>query len=134
MPALDITYLALRSPIVASAGPLTGDPDTAARLVDAGAGAIVLPSLFEDEIVHEEVQLAAALEAGTNIFAAAVDYFPSMPDYPNAPDRYLANLQRIKTAVHVPVIASLNASSPGGWTRHARLLVDAGADAIELNV
>jgi dihydroorotate dehydrogenase (fumarate) len=136
MPALDTAYLglALRSPIVASAGPLTGDPDTAARLVDAGTGAIVLPSLFEEEIVQEEVQLAAALEAGSNLFAEALDYFPSALDYRSAPDRYLANLERIKTTVEVPVIASLNASSSGGWTRHARLLADAGADAIELNV
>ena len=136
MPSLDTTYLglALRSPIVASAGPLTGDPDTAARLADAGAGALVLPSLFEEEIVHEQVALTAALEAGAEHFAEALDYFPAIAEFPSAPDRYLANLERIKAAVAVPVIASVNAFSSGGWVRYARLLADAGADAIELNV
>ena len=136
MPVLDTTYLglALRSPIVASPGPFTGDPDTAARLADAGVGAIVLPSLFEEEIVHEQVELTSALEAGAEHFAEALDYFPPIPDFPSAVDRYLANLERTKSAVAVPVIASLNASSPGGWGRYARLLSDAGADAIELNV
>ena len=136
MPALDTSYLglALRSPIVASAGPLTGDPDTAVRLADAGVGAIVLPSLFEEEIVHEQVELAAALEAGAEQYAEATDYFPSLPAFPTTPERYLDNLARTKDRVPVPVIASLNASSPGGWTRYARQLADAGADAIELNV
>ena len=84
MPVLDTTYLglALRSPIVASAGPLTGDPDTAARLADAGAGALVLPSLFEEEIIHEQVELTSVLEAGTEHFAEAIDYFPAIPDFP----------------------------------------------------
>ena len=136
MPALDTSYLglALRSPIVASAGPLTGDPDTAVRLADAGVGAIVLPSLFEEEIVHEQVELAAALEAGAEQYAEATDYFPNLPEFPTTPERYLDNLARTKARVQVPVIASLNASSPGGWTRYARQLADAGADAIELNV
>jgi dihydroorotate dehydrogenase (fumarate) len=136
MTSLDTTYLGLplRSPIVASAGPLTGDPDTAARLADAGAGALVLPSLFEEEIVEEQVQLVAVLEAGSEHFAEALDYFPALPEFPSAPDRYLANLERTKAAVSVPVIASLNAFSPGGWVGYARQLADAGADAIELNV
>jgi dihydroorotate dehydrogenase (fumarate) len=136
MPSLDTSYLGLtlRSPIVASAGPLTGDPDTAARLADAGAGALVLPSLFEEEIVHEHVHLTAVLEAGAEHFAEALDYFPAIAEFPSAPDRYLANLERIKASVAVPVIASVNAFSSGGWVRYARLLADAGADAIELNV
>jgi dihydroorotate dehydrogenase (fumarate) len=134
--ALDTTYLGLRlrSPIVASAGPLTGDPDTAARLADAGAGALVLPSLFEEEIVHEQVELTSVLHAGSEHFAEALDYFPALPSFPNAPDRYLANLEAIKARVPVPVIASVNAFSPGGWARYARLLGDAGADAVELNL
>jgi dihydroorotate dehydrogenase (fumarate) len=94
----------------------------------------VLPSLFEEEIVHEQEQLASVLEAGAETFAEATDYFPPIPDFPGALDRYLDNLERIKSRVSVPVIASLNASSPGGWGRYARLLSDAGADAIELNV
>jgi dihydroorotate dehydrogenase (fumarate) len=136
MPSLDTTYLglALRSPIVASAGPLTGDLDSARRLADAGAGALVLPSLFEEEIIHEQVELTSVLEAGAENFAEAIDYFPAIPDFPSAVDRYLAKLERIKGAVTVPVIASLNASTPGGWGRYARLLGNAGADAIELNV
>jgi dihydroorotate dehydrogenase (fumarate) len=136
MPVLDTTYLGLRlrSPIVASAGPLTGDPDTAARLADAGAGALVLPSLFEEEIIYEQVELTSVLEAGAEHFAEALDYFPALPAFPSAPDRYLANLEVIKARVPVPVIASLNASSPGGWVRYARLLGDAGADAVELNL
>jgi dihydroorotate dehydrogenase (fumarate) len=136
VPSLDTTYLGLhlRSPIVASAGPLTADPDTAARLADAGVGAIVLPSLFEEEIIHEHVQLTATREAGTEHFAEAIDYVPAMPQFRSAPDRYLAHLERVKALVSVPVIASLNAFSSGGWARYARLLGDAGADAIELNV
>jgi dihydroorotate dehydrogenase (fumarate) len=136
MPVLDTTYLGLRlrSPIVASAGPLTGDPDTAARLADAGAGALVLPSLFEEEIIHEQVELTAVLEAGAEHFAEALDYFPPLPPFPSAPDRYLATLEAIKARVPVPVIASVNAFSPGGWVRYARLLGDAGADAVELNL
>jgi dihydroorotate dehydrogenase (fumarate) len=136
MPELDTSYLGLRlrSPIIASAGPLTGDPDTAARLVDAGVGAVVLPSLFEEEIIHEQVELSSVLEAGAEHFAEALDYFPALPSFPSAPDRYLAGLEAIKARVPVPVIASLNGSSPGGWVRYARLLGDAGADAVELNL
>ena len=101
MPSLDTTYLGLplQSPIVASAGPLTGDPDTAARLADAGAGAIVLPSLFEEEIIHEQVELTSVLEAGAEHFAEAIDYFPAIPDFPSAVDRYLANLEKTKANV-----------------------------------
>jgi dihydroorotate dehydrogenase (fumarate) len=136
MASLDTTYLGLplRSPIVASAGPVTGDPDTAVRLADAGAGAIVLPSLFEEEIIHEQVELTAALEAGAEHYAEALDYFPTIAQFPSAPDRYLANLERTRARVSVPVIASLNAFSSGGWVRYARFLADAGADAIELNL
>jgi dihydroorotate dehydrogenase (fumarate) len=136
MTRLDTTYLGLRlrSPIVASAGPLTGDPDMAARLADAGAGALVLPSLFEEEIVHEQMELTSVMHAGTEQFAEALDYFPKLPSFPSTPDRYLANLEAIKARVPVPVIASVNAFSPGGWVRYARLLGDAGADAVELNL
>jgi dihydroorotate dehydrogenase (fumarate) len=134
--ALDTSYLGLdlRSPIVASSGPLTGDPDTAARLADAGAGALVLPSLFEEEIVHDQVELTSVLEAGAEHFAEALDYFPEVPAYPSALDRYIANLRAIKARVSIPVIASLNAASAGGWVRYGRLLGDAGADALELNL
>ena len=126
--------LELKSPIVASASPLTARPDVAALLEASGAGAIVLPSLFEEEIRAEELGLNAALEQGTEHFAEALDYFPAMPELIDAGDRYLANLEQVRARVSVPLIASLNATSEGGWVRYARLLADAGADAIELNI
>ncbi len=126
--------LELRSPLVASPSPLTRDPDGAARLVDAGAAALVLPSLFEEEIVHEELELDRSLEAGTDQFAEALDYFPAIASYAGTGDQYLDRLRRIRARVDVPVIASLNASTPGGWVRYAHLMQDAGADALELNL
>jgi dihydroorotate dehydrogenase (fumarate) len=127
--------LELRTPIVASAGPLTGDVGTVRRLVAAGASAVVLPSLFEEELVHEEVQLNLALEAGSEHFAEALDYFPGSVDRLSSPvDRHLDHLAAVREAVDVPVIASVNATSSGSWIRYAALLADAGASAIELNV
>jgi dihydroorotate dehydrogenase (fumarate) len=133
---LTTTYLGLRlsSPIVASASPVTRELDGSRALADAGVGAIVLPSLFEEEIVAEEVGLAFALEAGSEHFAEALDYFPDTPSFTTAADRYLELIEQTKKAVDVPVIASLNASSIGGWSRYAKLLAEAGADALELNV
>jgi dihydroorotate dehydrogenase (fumarate) len=90
--------------------------------------------LFEEEIIHEQVELTSVLQSGAEQFAEALDYFPALPSFPSAPDRYLASLEAIKARVPVPVIASLNAFSPGGWARYARLLGDAGASAIELNL
>ena len=126
--------LELRSPIVASASPLNRDPDAALQVEAAGAGAIVLPSLFEEEIRHEEIELNRALEAGSEHFAEALEYFPTIEEFADAGDRYLADLERIRSTVSVPVIASLNATSTGGWVRYARLIEDAGADALELNL
>jgi dihydroorotate dehydrogenase (fumarate) len=126
--------LELRSPIVASAAPQNGEPTTAGRLERAGVGAIVLPSLFEEEILDEEIELNRSLEQGTEHFAEALDYFPAVPAFVGPADRYLASLARVKARVAVPVIASLNASTAGGWVRTARLIQDAGADALELNL
>jgi dihydroorotate dehydrogenase (fumarate) len=126
--------LELRSPIVASAAPHNGDPEMARRLQRAGVGAIVLPSLFEEEILAEEIELTRSLEQGTGIFAEALDYFPAVQTFIGAADRYLAALQGVKAAAVVPIIASLNASSVGGWVRYARRIQDAGADALELNL
>ena len=126
--------LTLRSPIVASASPLTRDPGMVRRLEDAGAAAAVMPSLFEEEILHEELGLNRALEAGSEHFAEALDYFPNVDELADAGDRYLAALETIKAAASVPIIASLNATSPGAWTRYARLIESAGADALELNL
>lgn len=136
MTDLRTTYLGLdlRSPIVASAGPLTRELETAQRLEAAGAGAIVLPSLFEEEIVHEEVDLSYALEAGSEHFPEALEYFPRFPEVDSVLDRYLASIGELKDALDIPVIASLNATTTGGWIRYAELLANAGADAIELNL
>ncbi len=136
MSDLRTTYLGLelRSPIVASAGPLTGQRETAERLAAAGAGAIVLPSLFEEEIVHEEVELSSVLEAGSEHFPEALDYFPRLPVIDSVLDRYLATIGELKEALDIPVIASLNGTTSGGWVDYAQMLADAGADALELNV
>lgn len=126
--------LELRSPIVASAAPHNGEPEIAGRLEHAGAGAIVLPSLFEEEILSEELELNRSLEQGTEHFAEALDYFPAIDAFVSAADRYLTSLEKVKAAVTVPVIASLNASTVGGWVRYARRMEEAGADALELNL
>jgi dihydroorotate dehydrogenase (fumarate) len=126
--------LELRSPIVASASPLNGEPDSARLVEEAGAAAIVLPSLFEEEILHEEVELNRALEAGSERFAEGLHYFPAVEALATAGDRYLARLEEIKAQSQVPVIASLNATSAGGWSRYAGLMEAAGADAVELNL
>jgi dihydroorotate dehydrogenase (fumarate) len=126
--------LDLRSPIVASAAPHNGDPDVARRLEAAGIGAIVLPSLFEEEIIEEEIGLNRSLEQGTEAFAEALDYFPAVDRFIGAADRYLETVRRVKATAGVPIIASLNATSTGGWVRYARLIQEAGADALELNL
>jgi dihydroorotate dehydrogenase (fumarate) len=126
--------LELRSPIVASASPLTGEPASARLLEQAGAAAIVLPSLFEEEIVFEEMELDRSLEAGSDSYPEALSYFPNIPSFAGAGDRYLARLRQIKAQSAVPVIASLNATTVGGWVRYAKLMQDAGADALELNL
>ena len=136
MSRLATSYLGLdlRSPLVASASPFTRQPETALRMQEAGASAIVLPSLFEEEVVHEEIELSQTLEQGADAFAEALDYFPPIGDFESATDRYLALLGRMKEQLDVPVIASLNATSSGGWVRFAKLLEEAGADALELNL
>jgi dihydroorotate dehydrogenase (fumarate) len=126
--------LDLRSPIVASASPLNGDLATARLAEDAGASAIVMPSLFEEEILREEIELNRALEAGSEHFAEALDYFPDVAGFAGVSDRYLALIEGLKAQSSVPVIASLNATSTGGWARHAALIEQAGADALELNI
>ena len=126
--------LDLRSPIVASAAPHNDDPVVAARLERAGAGAIVLPSLFEEEIVAEEVEVNRSLEQGTEHFAEALDYFPAIGRFVGSAERYLGAVGRIRLRASVPIVGSLNATSRGAWIRYARLIQDAGADALELNL
>jgi dihydroorotate dehydrogenase (fumarate) len=126
--------LELRSPIVASAAPHNGDPAMARRLEQAGVAAIVLPSLFEEEILSEELELGRTLEQGTEQFAESLAYFPRVDRFVGVADRYLTSLERVKAAVDVPVLASLNAGSGGAWVRHAQRIEAAGADALELNL
>ena len=135
-PDLTTTYLGLRlrSPIVASASPLTGTLDSLLELERQGIGAAVLPSLFEEQIQHEQLDVHELLEHATHSFGEALTWFPELEDYSTGPDAYLDHLSQAKAALHVPVIASLNGVSPGGWLRYARLCQEAGADALELNV
>lgn len=126
--------LRLRSPIVASAGPYTGDLDKISELQDAGIGAIVLPSLFEEQIEHETGEIDRLFSVHHDSFGEAESFFPELEDYQSGTDRYLALLESAKERVDVPVIASLNGTNPGGWIRYAQLLEDAGADAVELNL
>jgi dihydroorotate dehydrogenase (fumarate) len=135
-PDLSTTYLGLElsSPVVASASPLTGRLDALRALEQAGVGAVVLPSLFEEQIEHEESDLHALLEHGTHAFAEAMTWLPELDDVVSGPARYLEHVGEAKAALRVPVIASLNGFSPGGWVRYAQLCVEAGADALELNV
>jgi len=136
MSALDTQYLglALKSPLVASASPLTGRLDSLQRLEAAGAAAVVLPSLFEEELVHASREIDRLLSYGTESFAEATTYLPDLADYDTGPDRHLEFVSEAKAALDIPVIASLNGTSLGGWVRYARQLVQAGADAVELNL
>ena len=133
---LTTTYLGLRlhSPLVASAGPVTGNPDMWPRLEDAGAGAIVLPSLFEEEIENEAFAIAQAYDDTSDMFGEAQSFLPSMPLPEVGPSRHLALVEQARAQLSIPVIASLNGTSPGGWVRYAKHLADAGASAIELNL
>ncbi len=135
-PDLRTRYLGLdlRSPIVASSTPLTGDPSFVKQLEDEGVGAVVLPSLFEEEILNDEIELSRALDQGTEQFAEALAYFPTQGELKGVGDRYLDRLAKTKQAVSIPVIASLNADANGSWVRYAKLMQEAGADALELNL
>ena len=126
--------LDLRTPLVASSSPLTGSLDGLRRLEDAGASAVVLPSLFEEDLTELSLAVHGALEAGTGVFAEALDYLPELADYATGADAYLELVSAAKGALRIPVIASLNGSTPGGWTEHARAVEAAGADALELNL
>lgn len=126
--------LELANPIVPSASTLSQRSDTLQRLQDAGAGAIVMQSLFEEQIEREELEIDRVLETGAESFAEARTYLPELEDYNVGPDAYLRHLEQTKRELRIPVIGSLNGSSEGGWTRYARLIEDAGADALELNV
>jgi dihydroorotate dehydrogenase (fumarate) len=133
---LTTTYLGktLKNPLVASASPLSRSLDNIRRLEDAGAAAIVLFSLFEEEILHETRELDHFLTFGTESYAEALSYFPEMAEFYFWPEEYLEHIRRAKAAVEIPVIGSLNGVSAGGWIDYARKIESAGADAIELNL
>ena len=133
---LSTTYLGLKlkNPLVASASPLCEDVDNIRRMEDAGAAAVVLHSLFEEQIDFEGQHLDRFLSQGTESFAESLSYFPAMGNYRLGPDDYLEHIRRAKAAVRIPVIGSLNGVSTGGWTRYAKMIQEAGADALELNV
>jgi len=133
---LTTTYLGLtlKNPLVVSASPLCEHLENIRRMEDAGASAVVLHSLFEEQINLESHDLDRYLAHGTESFAEALTYFPDMTDYNLGPDGYLEHLRRAKAAVGIPIIGSLNGVSTGGWIRYARLMEMAGADALELNV
>ncbi len=130
------TYLGLhlKNPLVASASPLSKKVSMARRLEDMGAAAIVMYSLFEEQITHESNELDHYLERGTHSYAEALSYFPDLDHYNIGPEPYLEHLRRVKEAVSIPVIGSLNGISPGGWVQYARNIEEAGADALELNI
>ncbi len=136
MTDLRTTYLGLdlRSPVVASASPLTNHDDDLVALDAAGVGAVVLPSLFEEQLEHDAMAVHDMLETHADSFGEATSFFPELDDYNTGPDRYLTHVERARSLVSVPVIPSLNGVSIGGWVRYAHLFEQAGADAIELNV
>jgi dihydroorotate dehydrogenase (fumarate) len=136
MPDLTTTYLglSLKNPLVASASPLSRKLDTVRRLEDAGASAIVMYSLFEEQITHESHELDHYLERGTHSYAESLNYFPELGRYNLGPEQYLEHLRRVKQAVSIPVIGSLNGISSGGWVEYAHNIEQAGADALELNI
>ncbi len=133
---LKTTYLGLElnSPVVAGASPLVDNLDNVRRMEDAGAGAVVMRSLFEEQITRDQLSEFAHTENPAESFAEATSYFPRMEDYSLGPDRYLKQIARIKETVDMPVIGSLNGTHLGGWTDYSRLIQEAGADALELNV
>jgi dihydroorotate dehydrogenase (fumarate) len=126
--------LTLRNPLVASPSPLSQTVDGIKRLADAGVGAVVLYSLFEEQLHRESEENARLVDAGAESFAESLSYFPDAAEDEPGPRRYLSLLERATAAVEVPVIGSLNGVTPGGWTDYARAMQDAGAAAIELNI
>jgi len=133
---LNTTYLGLKlkNPLVVSACPLTAEIDQLKRLEQAGAAAAVLPSLFEEQIEHDSIQMAEAQEFGTESFAEALTYFPQQDEFRSGPEKYLETIAKAKKAVAIPIVASINGTSKGGWVRYAKMMQEAGADALELNV
>ena len=133
---LSTTYLGLKlaHPLMAGASPMVDDMGMVKRLEDAGASAMVMHSLFEEQITREEQGTIMDMELHANSNAEALSYFPTPDEFRLGPEKYLEQIHRIKEAVSVPVIASLNGTTPAGWLRYGKLMEQAGADALELNV
>lgn len=135
---MDITtsYLGfkLKSPIVPSAGPLSEHVSTIKEMEDAGAGAVVLYSLFEEQLEHDELELEHHTKSSSESFAEATSFFPEPFEYKLGPEEYLEHIRKAKEAVDIPIIASLNGKSLGGWIDYAKRIEEAGADALELNI
>jgi dihydroorotate dehydrogenase (fumarate) len=136
MTDLSTTYLGLKlkNPLVASASPLSKKLEKARKLEEAGISAIVMYSLFEEQIIHESLELDHYLTRGSDSFAEALTYLPDGGMYAVSPEKYLNQLTALKKALSIPVIGSLNGVSKGGWTSYAKKIQDAGADALELNL
>ena len=136
MADLSTTYLGLelRNPIVASSSPLCKDVGKVKEMADAGIAAVVLHSLFEEQVTLEQKSLNANLVRGSESFAEAISYFPDYDRFTFAPDRYVEHIGKVKESVDVPVIGSLNGTSRGGWIEYASKIEEAGADALELNI
>ena len=136
MTNLSTTYLGLnlKNPLVASASPFSKNIDKARKLEEAGVSAIVMYSLFEEQIIHESLELDHYLTRGTDSFAEAMTYLPDGGMYSVGPEKYLNQVAGLKKALNIPVIGSLNGVSKGGWTKYAKQIQDAGADALELNL
>lgn len=126
--------MTLKSPLVVSASPLSKTLDGIKKIEDAGAAAFVMYSLFEEQIELEQKELYATTTMGSESFAESLSYFPDVAEYNLGPDEYLEHIRKAKESVSIPVIASLNGKTTGGWTRYAKLMEEAGADAIELNI
>lgn len=126
--------MTLRNPLIVSASPLSEDVANIKKMEDAGAAAVVLHSLFEEQLVKESAELEEALVHGAESSAEATSFFPKASEYKLGPEEYLAHIAAAKKAVDIPVIASLNGSSTGGWTDYAKQIQKAGANALELNI
>ena len=126
--------LNLLSPIVVSACPLSEDLGNIVQMEDAGAGAVVLFSVFEEQIRREQERLAAVQMATTNVFAEGLDYFPTAAEYGVGVEQYLELIRKAKERVDVPIIGSLNGITPEGWIEYAGQIEQAGADALEINI
>lgn len=133
---LSTTYLGLKlkNPLIAAASPLTGKLESLQRLEEAGASAAVWPSLFEEQIEHDEMEIARLYDQATDSHAEALSYLPALDDYRIGPRLYLEQMEEAKKRLSIPLIGSLNGASKGGWVRYAKMIQDAGADALELNI